>query len=1069
MFRNYFINQKQFFMKGFIKLLPVAFGALIMASCSNNDLFDWNGSETAEYQLKDGEILVTVDENPDATRAAIGEAAKTENGVVSMYRSVFWREGDMIKVYDDVKWRPQYFNYKDNVDGNLDYIKNAAGALPAVFKLDAETSPSGTETTQYAKGYAVFPGKKFSVFQGEERDALTFDYTDMRYWDWDAVDTKYFSSTTPDGKSWRTIFPMWGNVDNSQLALKYLTGFLRIDLSGYKAIGAQTRASLVIQASKQLAGYYKAENFNYEAKRAPLLVGTSAEAGYADLAAIKAYGDNGNGTQTIHNPKSRTQLETDGKGDFTMVLNLDVDDLKANQGSMTQNLAKHNVFFIPVPVALKDYVTEVVNGRTYNKFQTNGLPDEGATLDPYAIRVSLVYDDGGADDDITINQKKYNAGGDVLFESESFAEIDKAGRFYNVDIIDAGVVNTPYQLGELIKNLDKIGRKVTVDLRTAPVVKGNETPQDQNLFIGQLNHDITINFPQGLEKSSVAGDHYDHTAAMYISKSGPGKLTLNFNGGTAANYPAIVIRDNGTDTGDYTVTKSSKVESDIVIDGTISLPLVVVETANNFVTLKAAANQVNLKGKMTIDALDKTIAKLDAKSDGSELALKNGTITELLTLYANNFTCNSEGKSFIKDILTPTSASENNDWEADNTVVAQWAKNSSAPYKDNYNNVTLNSTWDGVYYTGTDFTQQKDIHTAAQFSIGSYVAASALHTNMKIGTNTGATPAQKDWHGKSLTVDFDGLEKTVELLSTNATGNNGLFKDITLGAVGNVDNLNLKADIEPSVAVEKIGALAGTIDGTNATTIRNVKLLTGSKLGFFTSAANYTQAMGSKVGGLFGDAKGTVTVLASDVQGQIAGFASLGGYIGYAEAGAAITFGVQNRNASSFIDVFSNAHDIAAYGTPTSTVTFQETRTIPANLYNTGYGTIGMFVGQAQTNGAAAANITIENAQITETSPIKVNDQIKDNEATLLFNKNHYMVGYDANGNEKYYNYFGSTFNVIGYAAVAGAKQPVVKIGNGYWGSPADYQYYTLQDRKENGTGTVIEVQYYNWFKPWGE
>lgn len=1068
-------------MKGFIKLLPVAFGALVMASCSNNDFLGLN-DQVEEYQLKEGEILVTVDEETDATRASIGEATKEESGIFNMYRSVFWREGDMIKVYDATKWRPQYFKYTDNLDGVKNYAKNAAGPIPAVFTLDAATSPSGTETTQYESGYAVFPGKKFSVFQGEERDALTFDYTSMRYWGWDALTTNYFTETG-DGKSWYTEFPMWGNVDQSKLALKYLTGFLRIDLSGYKEIGAETRASLVIQASKQLAGMFKAENFNYEAKRAPLLVGTSEEAGYADLAAIQTY-------NTIKNPNTRTQLETDKKSDFTMVINLPVADLKANQGDITKDVKKHNVFFIPVPVALKDYVTEVINGRTYNKFQTNGLPDEGAAADPYAIRVALVYDNGAVDDDITINPAMFNAGtpGDVLFESEAFNEIDKAGRFYNIDCINAPEVNTPYQLAELIKDLDKIGRKVTVSLNNAPVVKGNKTPQDQNLYIGQLNHDITINFPAGIIKSASADDNKDHYPTLYISKSGTGKLTLNFNGGDPTNYPAICIRDNGDDNGTWTKIKSSKVESEIVIDGTIELPKVHVATAANLVTLKAAAKNVTLAGKMTVDALDKKIAALHARGNNSELALKNGTITELLTLYANTFTCNSEGKSFIKEIACPTSASENNDWELA-TPTGEWVKNGADVYKNQYNNVILNSVWDGVKYTynatpalatETDFEQQEDIHTAAQFSMGNYVAvaakrnASVLHTNLTIGANEGATAAQKNWRGNQLTVSFEGLGKRVNLTSTNNTGFGGLFSTVKLAAEGTIKDLNIKADIQPSSATTRIGGLAGGIwEDSKKVTVYNVNLLEGSKLGFFSESPSYklepyTESNGIKVGGLFGTMYGKTEaeIIACSVKGQIAGFACLGGFIGRVAEECTVTFGKQSKEAFNYKDAFEDTHDVAAYGTPTSEVTFLETRTIPNNLYNTGYGTIGMFVGDVYTK--KASTITIENASTASTSAIAINDKIKGNESALKFNKNHYKVGVDANGNDKYYNYFGSTFNVVGYCAIAdAAKMPTIKIGQGYNTTTASYVYMTLSDCKEDKAENVNN--YYNWFKPWGE
>lgn len=1061
-------------MKSLIKFLPVAFGALVMASCSNNDLFETNGSETAEYQLKKGEILVTVGEETSATRASIGEATKTEDGEVSLYRSVFWRENDQIKVYDAKQWRPQYFKWANNLDGVKDYAKNAAGPIPAVFVLDATQSPKATDATQYEDGYAFFPGERFSKFDTEKRDLVSFDFDRMKYWSWDAVDTKYFSTTTADGKSWFTEFPMWGNVKESKLALKYLTGFLRIDLSGYKEVpGGATRASLVIQATKQLAGQFVATRFDYTAKQAPLL---ESPAGIA--ACTGAFGTFPN---TILTPATRTATVDD---EYTMVINLPIADLKANEGKMIEDVTKHNVFFIPVPVALTGYG---VDAEGYHTFGPDGLPT-GAVADPYDIRVSLVYDALAANANITIDPAMFDAAtpGDVLFEKAAFGEIDKAGRFYNIDCIDAGEVNTPYQLGKLIQNLDKIGRKVTVNLKTAPVVKGNETPQDMNLYVGDLKHDITINFPKGIEKGAGGTDNYHHNATMYITKSGPGKLTLNFNGGTAAKYPAICIRDNGTDTGNYSVIQSSKTESEVVLtseNGTaIDLPLVVVETANNVVTLKTGADQVILgkmggaASKMTIDAKDKIIKKFDAKANNSVLELKNGTITDMLTLSANAFTCNSEGKSFIKTVTTPTSGSENNNWEA--ATPAQWTINAGTPYKDCYNQVTLNSTWDGVYYVdGTDFAQQKDIHTAAQFSLGNYAAASALHTNLYIGTafdGSETTAAQKNWLGKPLAQNFDGLGFTANILTTNTAGSNGLFSSATAGLT--VKDLKIKADIQPSAAVAVIGGLFGFVAAGNAVNLYGVSLEEGSKLGFFTSAGNYTINTGSKVGGLIGEMQAGTTLTARNcsVKGEIAGFAALGGYVGSALAGSTLNFGVQNRlaNAALYADVFGNNHAAEPYAIATSEVTFKETRTIPATLFNPNYGTIGMFLGKADISGAAVAmNIYSDRWSAGAAQAVASNDKIAGQESALLFHKHHILAGYDANGNEMYNNYKGSKFNVIGTIGDLGAGTlPAVFIGDGFWGSPtAVYQGINLLNRQQNQKNTDvpgIETAFQNWFEP---
>lgn len=1053
-------------MKSLIKLLPVALGALVMASCSNNDVLDLGGQQVANYQPGEGEILVTIDENSDATRAAIGEVSAQESDVYNMYRSVFWREKDYIKVYDAEKWRPQYFKFMctlpttdSKYEKDKEYTKNNAGALPSVFKLDADLSPSGTETTQYVDGYAVFPASKYSVFQGEERDKLTFDYSSMRYWSWDSQNIDY-STTYPGGRAWYTEFPMWGNVDDSKLALKFLMGFLRIDLSGYKQIGSESRASLVIQASKQLAGDFVAENFNYEAKKAPLLVPTATPTTYTNLTGIKT-------VNTIADPKSRTATVDN---DFTMVINLPVDDLKKHQGNLTNDIANHNVFFIPVPVALKNYTTEVVNGRTYNKFTSDGLPF-GATADPYAIRVSLVYDNGAADDDIVIsNPALYTAGGDVIFESESFDGIDKAGRYYNLDCLSADNVNTPYQLANLIKDLDKVGRKLTVDVKSTPIVKGNETPQDQNLFIGKLNHDITINLVNGIEKSAPVADHYNHAPALYITKSGPGKLTLNFNGGTAANYPAIVIRDNGEDTGDYTKIKSSKVESDIVIGGSIKLPKVIVENASNVVTLKAAAELVNLKGKMTIDAKDLLIDALNVKSDGSEIKLLNGTITTMLHKSNEALSVNSEGKSFIKTIDNPTTASVSAEasktWEqACAGTYTEWAAADATP-ANKYNKVTLNSIWDGNYATldATNITaQQADIHTAAQFSAGAYVANSVLHTNMQIGTNDDATAAQKNWKGINLAQNFDGLEKNVELLTTNANHTNGLFAEIAPASADIVvKNLNLKANIQPSADVEKIGALAGSIDASaKKVTIFNVNLDKESQLGFTASKGSYTETKGSKIGGIAGYAKGNINIHSSSVEGQISGFAALGGYIGFVDAASTVQFGRHSTSATTDNDALGVSHAIAAYATPISKVTFAEVRTIGENLYNENYGTVGMFVGSVATTGAAT--VTIENASLNAGAPIIDNDKIAGKETALKFNKNHYKVGTDSDGNDMYYNYFGSKYNVVGYCKTDGTM-PTIKIGYGF---NVDFLYHSLVERKTNATTGNAATWYYNWFKPW--
>lgn len=1037
-------------MKGIFKLFPVALATVALASCSSDDLQAF-GSDAGNYEFSKNDLLVTVDGGNDVMRAAFGEAQVTlDGGKTGMVRSLFFTAGDQIKLYDDDNWRPQTFDYNASATVAANRHRFTPGEdvtdQTSVFTLST-TSPVGTAENQYNKGYGVYPAA-ISEFQGELRTTINFDLSSLAFIDGDALasvtfddfNSSYTEKTGGTKVIRKTAIPMWGNLGKDAsgadvagaLTLKYLTGFLRIGVQGVAPLAAHQRAWLVIQSTdKALHGQYRATGFDYTAKAAPVLTftgtaptGTVATKVYANATANAAAAGG-----TDQNGNAVTTFAANGSGVIVMKL-------------PTLAVGDNNAIYVPLP----------------------------ADAAGYALKVDLVYDNAATEPTVLDL-----AGATNLLNETSFKEIDVNGKFYNLDTNVEANINTPYQLAQKIEEYDQIGRTISFSVSTAPVVKGNETPQDQNLFV-DIDHDITVNLTNGIESSAVGADNYNHTPALYISKKGTGKLTLNFNGGST--IPVIVLKADGQDTGDYTKIKSSKVLSDVIIGGTATLPKVIVETgAQNLVTLKADATVVNLKGKMTIDALNKTITTLNVKAANSEVALNNGTITDVV----NNktaLTINSKGKSFIGTFSNPTSGSAANvdTWENAVATPPEWAKDGATTAVNAYSNVTLNSEWDGTYYTTTDFIQQANIHTAAQFSEGGYVANSILRTNLKIGKTldgAAATDAQKQWAGKALDQNFDGAGKTIELVTNyNGADNIGLFQEIkqpTTAIDMVVKNFTLKADVEPvdlttaPLYRANIGALAGKVTGaaaTNTITISRITLDAANKVGYFTKKANYTATAGSNIGAMIGQASGLVNIENSKAAGKVAGFANLGGYIGQVAAGATINFGKNNTTAAANAETAAQNADNTAFAgvlfsPSTSVVEFEETRTIGSNLYNANYGTVGMFVGNAATATAATINIHTN-------SSIAANDKIDGKENNLLFEKNHLKVGTDAIGNDMYYNYSGSYQNVIGYSPAGTGTAPTVTIGNGVvTGVEATFN---LSERLNNQS--TIPARYFNWFAP---
>ena len=1068
-------------MNKFFKYFPVAMAMATLASCSSDDLVGVN-ENVPGYELSENDILVMMDEGL-MTRAAFGEMQVYANGTTGVLRSIFFTPGDEIKLYDDLNWRPQTFVYNEDATLKLYHFKPGdvvkgedATKFTSVF-TSSPNNPEKTSENTYENGYGVYPAN-LSTFEGELRENINFDMSSLAFIKGEELDSEVgdFNTTLPNTDAEKTLvrrtaIPMWGNLGETvvnqkvvekaaALRLVYLTGFIRVGITS-KAAQADKQAWLVIRSTKeQLTGNYRAEGFDYTEKVAPVLKGQQTNV---------VRNANYHTDYVYANPTANAQKKGGYDQNGTLIDVNTVTDLKTDNGTgiIVMELPKlagdmDEVIYVPVPKG------------------------------EYPLSIHLVMGgDNETPDVLDLTDAK------ELLNEDNFDKIKENGDFYNLDLYDDSneLLNTPYGLANFIKKFDEIGRNITVTVNQTIYVRGNRTPQDMNLYVGQLDHDVTVNLKGGLKVVDRTEDVKDHTPSIYITKSGKGKLTLNLglaeDETDSKNYPVIVIRETGTDNGNYTVIKSSNVANDeggIVINGIkddFVLPKIVVETEKDVVTLKTGAEVVNLKGRMIIDAKDKTIDQLNIKEDGSVLTLNNGTITTVVTdgvktATTENVTINSKGKSFIKNIRTAVYTGNKivDTWEDANSPVDWQAETNAATNHGDYKKLDLNSEWDGEYYpagTPTTLAEQQEIHTAAQFAMGGYVANTHLHTNLFIGKTldgSEATTKQKNWKGLILEQNFDGAGKNVELVTNyNGSNNIGLFSEIMNNADAaqiTVKHLNLKADVQPADGTYRaqIGALAGNVVGKRTgVKFSRIVLDEGNKIGYFELKPNYTYVAGSKIGGMIGNATGTVTIENSSAKGTVAGFAALGGYIGQvSDQDTQITFGLDSNanNAGTETNV-NNADYVAftgkAWCPATSEVKFNETRTVAENLYNVDYGTIGMFVGKIADNKAKVL--------INRESAVVSNDKIAGKEKDLLFHKNHIVVGKDQYGNDKYYNYCGSYRNVVGYSSAATATDQIQVRES--WNVSPWYATYTLLQRKANQKNeevSGIETYYFNWFAP---
>lgn len=898
-------------MKKIVNLLPVALALLALASCSNDDLTAQNAGE---IQLKPNEILVKAealgDGESSTMRAGFVEDEITVGSRTGLSFATLFNNGDVMKIYDDSKdWRPQDWTCTSTNDVQYAIETGAAGGDEAVF-----TAPEGT--TKYTSGYGIYPSKygtpakRFGEFTDEDRTSMKYDFDMFKVYKAEIGAANLpETSAYKDGLFCKFPVPMWGVANNTEtMTLKYLTAFLRIDISNLPAItNTETNPNsrwILIRSDKALTGEFTAKIADPDAElptAAPVLVGPTA---VVATDALNAYPKTGSATTGANS------------------------DILVNIGDAAGNIT----VFVPI-AAGQDAAHKITHN--FNIYLSDATSDLAATT---------TIDFSGANAPV---KHQNNA---------AIAKSVYRGQVYNV-IDDSRNVNaeanTPFEVAKAIVAADKLAKRdFTLTFQNDIIVKNDDvSPQNYDIdFTGGnteylidgvgadgyvLKHKVTINAK--FVKNGTAA-----TNLTIKTKAGSKDLTINFANGTdIANVTVPAEGANG-------LNSNLILTSDAAAD---KIPNITNESVKKL-TVKSSCALIKSFGEFTIDApvtnfINKVVLGKAAKKlnilKGYPIAIELGAGDEAIT---DNVTIYSEGASTIGSfsyVNMPTTT--------------------SGTKKTDKFNVSFESKWDGLPYTyaagniinhaGT--TISNVIMTAAQLAkydgtadaylIGTYDLDSKNVTSKAL-TNK-FTGAQYYKYNASAAPAFVG-NATIKKLA----GKNGLFASFTPSAANDfIKNLTFDECTVKQTAATTTGTalLVGSVDGSNAAVIENIVVNANNKITADLKSEN--------VAAVAGKVTGTLTLSGIDVKAaSVEGYAYVGGIIGGIDATAAnavVNF-KQSKDGATVTGTTFNAADV--YNTSAAVVKCHK---VAGTSNSQNYATCGTFLGSFVEGTTNTATINI--------------------------------------------------------------------------------------------------------------
>lgn len=870
------------------KFFPVALAALALASCSNDDFI----SEGVDYQLKSNEMLVTVEDLGDSqTRAGIveGQYEKTP-GNYAISKILVFNPGDVLKVYDEVNsWKPQTWKLKkvSGADKDVHYTlgNGVAGGDAAIFE---NTVAGGGE---YSNGYGIFPATfkkgaadvKFGQFSDEDRTTMTFDFDAFKVMNNVTVnkalsleaDAKVQAKFATN-KNFMFPIPMWGITKtvgaNKTMQLKYLTAFLRIDITNVAAKHA-TEANkewskyLLIRSDNVLTGKFTATIADPEADlptKAPVLVPAEGN----NMPVAPAAGEDGNDLAAYPMTGAIATANT---------------DILVKLGNVEGDI----VVYVPI-YAGENEETSTVNHN-------------------FSIYLSDNTQCAGAGAVTTIN---FGTSPNVLHKGNAAIAKTKVGRGETYNVIDDSrkantTATSPYEMVKAILDEDA---KATRDFEitfTTPIKVRNEDTTPQNQWIdfegfdgygftnaSPLKHNVKVNVT--FNNNNTGGTE----SFLKINKIGGKKLTLNIN--SASTNEKIIVTDQMASLLEIT-GKVNKLENNSTAQYNASTGKI-----TKGLLLKApATSSVITTGAMDIDIPYNTtdnIKLLTLAKGIQKINILNGYVEKLNTaagddkITKNTVTINTTGESSIKEIdytnvPAATAAPKNFTKELEFKTV--WSGDKQSTFEATKITGALSANGGAAITDG--------IVTAAQLAaLPSGTTATLLAKEFDLnGSNETWTPVSQlsgNLSGNFFVYPAAGTTdatkqatiKDMKVEATAAGQDLGLFSNV--GAAGvTVKNLII-SNTTINAASGMIPASAGVFaaKSTNAVAFENVDI---------TGATITTAGMSQNLGGLIGILSGATNYSFADVTTTnvaITGYKNMGGIIGnVAKAVLNVTFSAQ--------------------------------------------------------------------------------------------------------------------------------------------------------------------------------
>lgn len=203
-----------------IKYLSLAFAAVVLASCSSDELPITNGAQPYELPTDGSEVFVTVADSEDSNTMRAGYAVQTSP---TFAQKIVFEKDDAFKMYCKNIWMPQVYKFKQEAIVN--------GVNGDVFEWADASSKYNSEDTEFAdREYGVFPAKMFK-FDNENREHLVFSLPKENLYNGSTS-----ASTTQEGRTlYHALVPMFGyNVENS-VTFHYMTSLVRVHVLGLPA------------------------------------------------------------------------------------------------------------------------------------------------------------------------------------------------------------------------------------------------------------------------------------------------------------------------------------------------------------------------------------------------------------------------------------------------------------------------------------------------------------------------------------------------------------------------------------------------------------------------------------------------------------------------------------------------------------------------------------------------------------------------------------------------------------------------------------------------------------------